>query len=83
MCRENVSVARCTVARLMRDLGLQVVIRGKPKRTTIGDKRAPCLSTASSSNSRHRRRDRERWPGLFGQFLGLNKLYPVVVMPPF
>ncbi|WP_241009710.1 recombinase family protein [Gluconobacter kondonii] len=25
----------------------------------------------------------ERWPRLFGQFLGLNKLYPVVVMPPF
>ena len=25
----------------------------------------------------------ERWTLLFGQFLGLNKLYPVVVMPPF
>ncbi|MCJ8352845.1 hypothetical protein [Novacetimonas hansenii] len=25
----------------------------------------------------------ERWTRLFGQFLGLNKLYPVVVMPPF
>ncbi|MBN3868586.1 helix-turn-helix domain-containing protein [Gluconobacter kondonii] len=25
----------------------------------------------------------QRWPRLFGQFLGLNKLYPVVVMPPF
>ncbi|MBS1060407.1 IS3 family transposase [Gluconobacter sp. Dm-44] len=34
--------ARCTVARLMRDLGLQGVIRGKPKRTTISDKSAPC-----------------------------------------
>jgi len=42
LCRENVSVARCTLARLMRDLGLQGVIRGKPKRTTISDKSAPC-----------------------------------------
>lgn len=25
----------------------------------------------------------QRWTRLFGQFLGLNKLYPVVVMPPF
>ncbi|MBS1066540.1 integrase, partial [Gluconobacter kondonii] len=27
--------------------------------------------------------EHQRWPRLFGQFLGLNKLYPVVVMPPF
>lgn len=40
--REKIEVARCTVARLMRDLGLQGVIRGKPKRTTISDKGAPC-----------------------------------------
>jgi len=40
--RENITAARCTVARLMRDLGLQGVIRGKPKRTTISDKNAPC-----------------------------------------
>jgi putative transposase len=33
--REGVRVARCTVARLMRDLGLRGVIRGKPKYTTI------------------------------------------------
>jgi len=32
--RENLSVARCTVARLMGALGLQSVIRGKPVRTT-------------------------------------------------
>ncbi|OUJ02953.1 DUF6538 domain-containing protein [Acetobacter malorum] len=25
----------------------------------------------------------KRWTRLFGQFLGLNKLYPVIVMPPF
>ncbi|MDG6093641.1 hypothetical protein LOC54_00685 [Acetobacter sp. AN02] len=27
--------------------------------------------------------ERQRWSRLIGQFLGLNKLYPVVVMPPF
>ena len=42
MMREGVSVARCTVERLMREMGLQGVIRGKPVRTTISDKAAPC-----------------------------------------
>ena len=40
--REDVTVARCTVARLMADLGLQGVIRGKPVRTTVQDNVAPC-----------------------------------------
>lgn len=40
--REGVAVARCTVERLMQDMGLQGVIRGKPARTTISDKAAPC-----------------------------------------
>ncbi|OAM75297.1 transposase [Devosia elaeis] len=40
--REGFGVARCSVQRLMRDLGLQGVIRGKPVRTTISDKAAPC-----------------------------------------
>jgi putative transposase len=40
--REGMPVARCTVERLMADLGLQGVIRGKPVRTTISDKAAPC-----------------------------------------
>ncbi len=40
--REGVDTARCTVARLMRGMGLQGVIRGKPIRTTISDKAAPC-----------------------------------------
>jgi len=40
--REGVLVARCTVARLMRDMGLAGVIRGKPVRTTVSDKAAPC-----------------------------------------
>lgn len=30
-----------------------------------------------------RARRNERWTRPFGQFLGLNKLYPVIVMPPF
>ncbi len=42
MQREGFAVARSTVARLMRDLGLQGVIRGKQVRTTISDKSAPC-----------------------------------------
>ncbi len=40
--RENHDVARCTVERLMRDMGLQGAIRGKPVRTTVSDKAAPC-----------------------------------------
>lgn len=42
MMREGVPVARCTVERLMRGMGLQGVIRGKPVRTTLSDKAAPC-----------------------------------------
>ena len=40
--REGFDVARCTVARLMRAMGLAGVIRGKPVRTTVSDKGAPC-----------------------------------------
>jgi transposase InsO family protein len=40
--REGIVVARCTVARLMRAMGLQGAVRGKPVRTTISDKAAPC-----------------------------------------
>jgi transposase InsO family protein len=40
--REGFDIARCTVSRLMRDLGLQGVIRGKSVKTTISDKAAPC-----------------------------------------
>ena len=42
MQREGFDVARCTVARLMRAMGLAGVIRGKPVRTTISDRSAPC-----------------------------------------
>ena len=37
MRRERITVARCTVERLMTHLGLQGVRRGKVVRTTIGD----------------------------------------------
>lgn len=40
--REGVSVARCTVERLMRLKGLQGVARGKPTKTTVSDQAAPC-----------------------------------------
>jgi transposase InsO family protein len=40
--REGFPAPRCTVARLMRDMGLRGAIRGKPMRTTISDKAAPC-----------------------------------------
>ena len=40
--REGMTVARCTVERLMRKHGLRGVIRGKVVRTTIPDKAAPC-----------------------------------------
>jgi len=40
--REEIEVARCTVGRLMREMGLRGAIRGrKYKRTTIGDEAAP------------------------------------------
>ena len=42
LTREGHDAARCTVARLMKSLGLQGVIRGKPVRTTISDKAAAC-----------------------------------------
>ena len=40
--REGVTAARCTVARLMRNMGLRGTVRGKPLRTTISDKAALC-----------------------------------------
>ena len=42
MRREGIAVARCTVERLMRGLGLRGVRRGKIVRTTLGDAKAPC-----------------------------------------
>jgi putative transposase len=42
LLREGTVVARCTVARLMRTMGLQGVVRGKRVRTTISNAAAPC-----------------------------------------
>jgi transposase InsO family protein len=40
--RERFDVARCTVERLMKRLGLRGVIRGKKVRTTVSDSSVPC-----------------------------------------
>lgn len=40
--RERIAVARCTVERLMRALGIQGVRRGKVVRTTLSNRSAPC-----------------------------------------
>ena len=40
--REGFVIARCTVARLMRMLGLQGIVRGRAHRTTIPDPALPC-----------------------------------------
>ena len=42
MNREGTEVARCTVERLMRRLGLRGVKRGKVVRTTVSDNKAAC-----------------------------------------
>ena len=42
MKREGVSIARYSVERLMRSMGLYGVIRGKTVRTTVPDKATPC-----------------------------------------
>mgnify|MGYP003547333508 FL=1 len=40
--RESFDVARCTIERLMREMGLKGAIRGKPFKTTVSDKAQPC-----------------------------------------
>jgi transposase InsO family protein len=42
LLREGFDVARCTVERLMKVMGLQGVVRGKRVRTTVPDKSTPC-----------------------------------------
>ena len=48
MQREGINVARCTVARLMRQMGLKGVVRGKSIRTTVSD--AAALSSRDRVN---------------------------------
>lgn len=42
MRREGFDVARCTISRLMREMGLKGAVRGKLVRTTIRDASVPC-----------------------------------------
>ena len=42
LAREGIAVARCTVVRRMRAMGLEGAVRGKPVRTTISDRAVPC-----------------------------------------
>lgn len=42
MRRETLLVARCTVERLMRQMALRGVIRGKVRRTSFADRKAVC-----------------------------------------
>lgn len=39
---EGFDLARCTVSRLIKAMGIQGAIRGKPHRTTFADKKTPC-----------------------------------------
>jgi transposase InsO family protein len=39
--RKSIAVARCTVKRLMADLGIEGVIRGQRRRTTVPEPSAP------------------------------------------
>jgi hypothetical protein len=40
--REGIAVARCTIARLMRQMGLSGAVRGKTVKTTISNPALPC-----------------------------------------
>ena len=42
LLREGFEVARCTIGRLMQEMGLAGAIRGKSVKTTISDCKAPC-----------------------------------------
>ena len=42
LVREGIVAARCTVARLMRTMGLQGIVRGRKVRTTVPDPAAAC-----------------------------------------
>jgi putative transposase len=42
LCREGVDVARCTVARLMSNMGLRGIVREKNLKTTFSDTSVPC-----------------------------------------
>lgn len=50
--REGIAAARCAVERLMRDMGLRGVVRGRETRTTVSNPAAPC--PADRANRRFR-----------------------------
>ena len=47
--REGFDIARCSVGRLMKGLGIQGIIRGKPRRTTIQSQSPPSVRSAASA----------------------------------
>ncbi len=49
--RKGVEVARCTIERLMADLGIEGVIRGQRRRTTVREPSAPRPRTWSTGTS--------------------------------
>ncbi len=49
--REGHDTALCTVAPLMRTMGLQEIIRSKKLKTTLSNKAAPCRRTTSTASS--------------------------------
>lgn len=50
--REEFSIARCTVAMLMKRLDIQGVIRGKVKKAAVRDKSQPCRKDKVDRNFR-------------------------------
>ena len=52
MKREKFDIARCTVERLMRDIGIEGVRRGKKVKTTWPDKALPCPMDRVNRQSR-------------------------------
>jgi len=60
MRREGFDISRCTVARLMKELGIEGVIRGKKPRTTIPLSRQIALQSPAGQWTR---RDLARWTG--------------------
>ena len=60
--REGHVVARCTVARLMRELGLRGVVRGRRMKTTAPDELLERPLTESIDNSTYLARMPCGWP---------------------
>ena len=59
--REGIAVARCTVERLMAELGLTGAVRGKVKRTTIADPAAAAPGRSGAAPASPRRHPNRLW----------------------